>query len=99
MLEIIAIVLLSQQMGKMAERKGQKKGTWILFTVLGWIIGEVIGILIAISAFNAEDYIAMLPMALLGAVTGYFVVRMILSRMPDKPEEGFEFENKENNPQ
>lgn len=94
MLEIIALVWLTGQMGKLAERKGKKTGMWKLYTVLAWIVGEFIGIMIAIQAFHNEDYLSMLPMAIMGAVGGYLVVRAILSRMPDKPEEGFEFENK-----
>jgi len=96
MLEIIALIFLAGQIGKMAIRKGQKPGMWKFYTVLAWIVGEVIGIGIAIFAFKSEDYISMLPMALLGAVGGYLVVRAILSKMPDKPEEGFEFENNAN---
>ncbi|HEV7779635.1 MAG TPA: hypothetical protein VGO58_00135 [Chitinophagaceae bacterium] len=94
MLEIIALVLLCGQMGKLATRKGQKPGAWKVYTVLAWIGGEVLGIIIAVVAFHSEDYLSMLPMALLGAVGGYLIVRAILSKMPDKPEEGFEFENK-----
>ncbi len=97
MLEIIALVFLAGQMGKMATRKGQKPGMWKLFTVLAWIGGEVIGIAVSILAFKKDDYIGMLPMALAGAVGGYLIVRATLSRMPDKPEEGFEFERKSEN--
>lgn len=95
MLEIIALIFLAGQIGKMAIRKGKKPGMWKLYTVLAWIGGEILGILISIMAFNSEDYLSMLPMALLGAVGGYLIVRAILSNMPDKPEEGFDFENKE----
>ena len=97
MLEIIALILLTGQIGKMAIRKGQKPGIWKLYTVLAWIGGEIIGIVIAIAGFHNEDYISMLPLALAGAVGGYLIVRAILSKMPDKPEEGFEFENKTGN--
>ena len=92
MLEIIALVFLAGQMGKMATRKGQKPGMWKLYTVLAWIGGEAIAIAICIIALNMQDYFNMLPFALAGAVGGYLIVRAILSRMPDKPEEGFEFE-------
>ena len=94
MLEIIALVFLTGQIGKMANRKGLKSWVWKLYTVLGWIAGEFIGAIIAVIAFNANDYIALLPMAIMGAVGGYLIVRAILSRMPDKPDDSFEFENK-----
>jgi len=77
----------------MAEKKGEPKRRWQGFTILGWVVGEGIGILAATSFFDAEDYLALLPLAILGAVGGYLVVRATLSRMPDKPE-SFDFENK-----
>jgi uncharacterized membrane protein YeaQ/YmgE (transglycosylase-associated protein family) len=95
MLEIIALIFLAGQIGKMATRKGQKPGMWKLYTVLAWIGGEILGIVISIMAFNSEDYLSMLPMALLGAIGGYLIVRAILSKMPDKTEDTFDFENKE----
>jgi hypothetical protein len=97
MLEIIAIILLAGQIGRMAIRKGQRPGVWKLYMVLAWIGGEVIGVFIAIAAFNKNDYIGVLPLGIMGAVGGYLIVRAILSNMPDKPEEGFEFEKKTEN--
>ncbi len=97
MLEIIALIFLTGQMGKMATRKGQKPGMWKLYTVLAWIGGEILGVIVAVMAFKSQDYISLLPMAFLGAFGGYLIVRAILSNMPDKPEEGFEFENNPGN--
>ena len=96
MLEIIAIIVLAGQMGKMAKRKGQNPGYWKLYTVLGWIGGEFIGALIAIKLMGKQDYLSLLPIAIVGAAVGYFIVRGLLSRMPDVPEEGFEFEQQNN---
>ena len=97
MLEIVAIILLAGQIGRMAIRKGQKPGVWKLYMVLAWIGGEVIGVFIAVAAFNKNDYIGVLPMGIMGAVGGYLIVRAVLSNMPDKPVEGFEFEKKNEN--
>lgn len=97
MLEIIVLVFLTNQIGRMALRKGQKSWVWKLYTVLGWIVGEFIGVFAAVLAFNVTDYLSALPLAILGAVGGYLIVRAILSRIPDKPDEGFEFENKQEN--
>jgi hypothetical protein len=94
MLEILALIFLTGQIGKMAERKGQKPGMWKLYTVLAWIGGEIIGVVISIMAFNSDNYFSMLPIAIAGAVGGYLIIRAILSKMPDKPQDGFEFENK-----
>ena len=97
MLEIIALMLLAGQIGRMAIRKGQKPWPWKLYLVLAWIGGEIIGVFIAIAAFNQDDYLGVLPMGIMGAVGGYLIVRAILSKMPDKPAEGFELENKPGN--
>lgn len=94
MLEIIALVLLTGQIGRMANRKGLKSGPWKLYTVLAWIAGEFIGAFIAVLAFKSDNYISLLPMAIMGAVGGYLIVRAILSNKPDKPDDGFEFENR-----
>jgi len=95
MLEIIALVWCTWQMGKLAEKKGQRVGMWRFYTVLAWIGGEMIGIFIAIGVFHNEDYISMLPMALMGAVGGYLIIRYTLSKMPDKSDDPFDFENKQ----
>jgi hypothetical protein len=94
MLEIIALIWLTGLNGKLAERKGKKPGLWKLYTVLAWIIGEFLGAILAFIIMNSDDYLSMFPLAIMGAIGGYLIIRAILSNMPDKPEEGFEFENK-----
>jgi hypothetical protein len=97
MLEIIAIILLAGQIGRMAVRKGQKPGLWKFYLVLAWIGGEIIGVFIAVVAFNKNDYLGVLPMGIMGAVGGYLIVRATLSNMPDKPDDTFDFENRSGN--
>lgn len=97
MLEIIALIWLTGIIGRLANQKGQKAGWWKFYTVLAWIGGEVIGVILSILLFKSEDYFSMLPMAIMGAVGGYLLIRALLMRMPDKPDDGFEFENQANN--
>lgn len=92
MLEILALVFLTRQIGALADKKGKRKGMWKFFTVLAWFAGEIIGAIMAVVLFRAEDYFAMLPMAIMGAAGGYLIIRAVLSRMPDKTEEKFDFE-------
>lgn len=94
MLEIIALIWLTGLNGKLAERKGKKAGLWKLYTVLAWIVGEILGAFLAVIIMHSDDYLSMFPLAIMGAIGGYLIIRAILSNMPDKPEEGFEFENK-----
>lgn len=93
MLEIIALIWLTGIIGKLAERKGKKSGIWKLYTVLAWIGGEILGAVLAVLIMNSDDYLSLLPLAIMGAIGGYLIIRAILSNMPDKPQEGFEFEN------
>ena len=92
MLEILALIFITRHIGQLAEKKGMPTGWWKFYTVIAWIAGEILGVFAAMFFFQAEDYIAMLPMAILGAVGGYLIVRAILSRMPDKPADSFDFE-------
>ena len=93
MLEIIAIVFLSRSIGVIAEKKGLKKGWWIFFTVIAWIVGEFLGALVAIIAFQTEETLAIYPFAIFFAVASYFILRAILKRKPDIEQPSFEFEN------
>jgi len=97
MLEIIALILLARQIGRMADRKGQKPGPWKFYMVMAWIVGEIGGMFFAIIAFNKNDYFGLLPFGIMGAVGGYLIVRAILSNKPDKPDEGFDFEKETRN--
>jgi hypothetical protein len=91
MLEIIAIVLLSLKMGKLAVRKGLKKAPWVFYTVIAWIIGEVLGIFLSVLIFDSATYLEVLPMAIAGAVGGYLLIHYILNKKPDA-DNSFEFE-------
>jgi uncharacterized membrane protein YfcA len=92
MLEILALIFLTRKIGSLALLKGQKSGRWKLYTVLAWFGGEIIGAVLSVVLFKSEDYFSMLPLAIMGAVGGYLIIRATLSRMPDKSEAGFDFE-------
>ncbi|MEN9547459.1 MAG: hypothetical protein RIR12_50 [Bacteroidota bacterium] len=93
MLEIIALIWLTGLNGKLADRKGKKPGRWKLYTVLAWIVGEFLGALLAVIILKSDDYLSMFPLAIMGAIGGYLAIRALLSNMPDKPTQGFDFEN------
>ena len=83
MLEIIAIIFLSKKNGKLAVQKGLKSGTWILYSVLAWIGLEVLGVLVGIMIFGEENVIPIYLLALILAVSSYFLIRSILEKKPD----------------
>ena len=99
MLEIIALVFLSRNIGALAERKGLKKGWWIFFTVIAWIVGEFLGAVVAILVFQTEETLAIYPFAIAFAVASYFILRAVLKRKPDLEPQGFDFETQNQQPQ
>lgn len=91
MLEILAVIFLSGKIGELAVRKGQNKKKWKIYTILGWFVSEIAGIIIGISIFGAE---ALVPLFLLGyslAILSYFAIRQSLQKLPDV-DSGFDFE-------
>jgi len=83
MLEIIALIFLTKEIGKIATAKGLKPGTWKLYTVLAWIAGEFVGAIIGVLIFGTDNFFSIALVAIAGAVTGYVVLKANLSKKPD----------------
>jgi hypothetical protein len=83
MLEIIALIFLAKQVGKIAADKGLKPGTWKLYLILAWLAGEFVGAIIGILIFGTANIISVELVAVAGAVTGYVILKATLSKKPD----------------
>ena len=83
MLEILALVFLTRKIGRMAVDKGLKPGTWKLYTILAWIAGEFTGAVIGLLTFGPDNIVSIILLAIAGAITGYFIVKSVLSKRPD----------------
>lgn len=83
MLEIIALIFLTREIGKIAANKGLKPGTWKIYTVLAWIAGEFIGAIIGVLIFGTNNFFSVVLVAIAGAVTGYLILKANLSKRPD----------------
>ena len=83
MLEIIALIFLAKEIGKIAAAKGLKPGTWKLYFVLAWIAGEFIGAIIGVLIFGTNNFWSVVLVAIAGAVTGYLILKANLSKRPD----------------
>lgn len=84
MLEIIALIFLTRTIGNTASKKGLKPGTWKLYTVLSWFAGEIIGIIIGLAMFEIDNLVSIMLVGLAGAIGGYFILRSVLEKMPEK---------------
>jgi hypothetical protein len=86
MLEIIAVIFLSKNNGKLAATKGLKPGLWILYTVLAWIGAELIGVIVGFTFFDENIIIAYI-LGIAFAVASYFILKNILEKKPDLLDE------------
>ena len=83
MLEIIALIFLTKNMGALAIQKGLKPGTWKLYTVLCWFGAEIVGIVIGIAAMGTESILPAVFIGLCCAVASYFILKASLNKRPD----------------
>jgi hypothetical protein len=87
MLEIIALIFLTRQMGNIAFQKGLKPGPWKVYTVLAWLAGEFVGVIIGIMIFGVDNLISIELVGITGAITGYLILKSFLSKKPDNMQD------------
>jgi hypothetical protein len=86
MLEILAIIYLCRLNGSTAKKKGHEPARYVVFSVLLWIGGEVLGGIVALILTRGDDGAGLIYIfALLGAVWGACVSRLIVNRLPSVP--------------
>jgi hypothetical protein len=83
MLDIIILIFLSIRIGNLAVKKGLKRRAWILYTVLSWLAGEVIGVVAGVAIFEQDNIVSIVLMGLAGAIGGYFIIKSVLDKKPD----------------
>ena len=87
MIEIVILVFLAIKIGKMAKAKGLKRNTWIIYTVLSWIGGEIIGVIAGFAIFDKTNIISIMLMGIAGAIGGYFIIKHQLDKIPDNVDD------------
>jgi F0F1-type ATP synthase assembly protein I len=83
MIEIIVLYFLCKEIGKIAIAKGLSAGRWKFNLVMGWIAGEMLGIIIGFMFFGKENLFSCILLALGCAATSYFIIKNYLSKLPD----------------
>lgn len=84
MLEIIALIFLTREIRKLAEKKGLKPITWKIYTVMGWLISETIGIFVGLMMFGMNNLVSVVLVGILFAITSYFIIKAQLNKFPDR---------------
>lgn len=87
MLEIIALIFLCRRIGAKAIQKGQPKGKWQAFTVIAWIVFEIVGAVIGFSI--SHDLILAGMLGLACATGGYLLAKYRLDQYQDIPDENW----------
>ncbi|MEJ7586951.1 MAG: hypothetical protein WKI04_05260 [Ferruginibacter sp.] len=87
MLEIIALIFLCKMNGNLAIRKGLKPGPWKWYTVLAWILTEMIGLVLGMVLFGVDNLIGIMSLGLVSAFGGYLFIKYVLEKKPDSFEE------------
>lgn len=96
MLDIIALILLARDIGRLAKKKGLRASTWQIYLVAGWILAEIIGIFVGLMLFEMSNMISVGLVGIAFAVSSYFILRSMLDKYPDHWEN--EVDNIGNNP-
>ncbi len=87
MLEIIALIFLTKNMGTLAIQKGLKPGPWKLYTVLAWFGAEIVGAIIGVALFGQDALLPAIGLGLCCAVASYFILRSSLAKRPDADDD------------
>ena len=86
MLEIIVVYNLVKYIGKIADKKTRKPGSWKLAVVVSWILAEVVGVAIGMLLFEGYIYY-ILGIGL--AVASFFIIKAILNSKPDLQDDNW----------
>lgn len=86
MIEIIALIFLTRQIGQMAISRGLKPSVWKWKTVGYWILFEFLGLYTGVLLFgmNKDSLLGIMLLAVASAFGGYLLVRKQLERIPEQ---------------
>lgn len=84
MLEIIALLFLTKEIGKIAAQKGLKPVKWKIYTVIAWLISEIIGVVVGIMIFGVNNVVSIILVGITFAITSFFIIRAQLNKLPDQ---------------
>jgi hypothetical protein len=87
MLDLIVLYFLTKEIGRLAYSKGMKPIAWKIYTIVCWLLFEVIGLFIGIMIFGKDNVFSAILIALAFAVTSYFIIKARLNKLPDSMDD------------
>ncbi|WP_323033792.1 hypothetical protein [Paracoccus sp. (in: a-proteobacteria)] len=87
MIDIIALIFITREIGILAIQKGVKPLRWKIYVVATWLIFEIIGFIFGFMFFDMDNLFSVIIMGLLFAFSGYLFVKNRLNSLPDKTED------------
>ena len=87
MLDIIILIFLVINIGKVARRKGVSVIKWRSQLVVAWIGAELFGGIIGFAIFGKDNLFSILLVAITCAVSAYFIMINYLNKLPDIVDE------------
>ncbi len=84
MLDLIILYFLTKEIGRIAYSKGLKPITWKIYTIAGWLIFEIVGLIIGFMIFGYDNIVSSALLAIAFAVTSYFIIKAQLNKLPDQ---------------
>jgi hypothetical protein len=83
MLEVIALYFLCKKIGILASQKGLSPRTWKWYTILAWILTEMIGVVLGIIFYGENNLEPIMLLGLISAFGGYLIIKFILEKRPN----------------
>jgi len=84
MLEIIALIFLTKEIGKIAAQKGLKPITWKIYTIIAWVVSEIIGVVVGVMIFGVNNVVSVILVGITFAITSFFIIKAQLYKLPDQ---------------
>lgn len=86
MIDIIALIFITREMGKLAAQKGLKPMTWKIYSIIGWIFFEIMGFIVGFMFFDIQNLFSVFIVGLMFGFTSYLIIKKQLSSLPDKED-------------
>jgi hypothetical protein len=83
MLEIGILIYVCMEMSRLAESKNLSKRKWVVFTILSWVLSEMLILTIVIGFFHIDNLFFLLFFGILGGFLGYLFAKRKLLDQPN----------------